>query len=613
MTSTQAAASPASSAPAARRTGGRLSLAAAFGRGLLGLALVGSAVGLGVVTAYKADLPPARSVLAAPAPQGLRLQDARGQEYAWIGAPPSRTLGLQEISPDLDKVLSATAPRLWAGSTPSAVSRALAEGFGVARGDPGDDVQPQRLLRSIAAQWRYAPEERKRLMLNRVGFGEGVHGFDSAAQHWFGRSASALDLAQAAALVGALEAPLGADPFADRAAARARADKALDLVEEAGLSTAAEIAAARAFPARPVAAAPQGPDPVFVSWALSQAPAEARLPGADVDLRTTLDWRLQLALDQAFDAVFEAAEGLDRRAEASAVLLSRDGAVRAMAGGRRAGDLGGGNRATALKRPIGLLFAPFVAAAATAKGGGGATTIAALLRPGVRPADANKAALTIPYAELRKITRALGFDVEPPPAAKTAIGVRATALQAAGALATLANDGFAVTPFGVVEALGPGETPQAPRRAIYRRAQEPIGARARAVSDQAARLTLRALEQRSRQDPLVRRATPEGRDAIGMGASTGADVWFMGATADFICVVWIGRDDGAPAAGADAGLAADLWRAILTESYAALPIPARPAPGVAPTIETRYALPPEDWRPSASWPNYGADQRAAAP
>ncbi|WP_018631969.1 transglycosylase domain-containing protein [Neomegalonema perideroedes] len=594
--------------PPARNPQRRLSFAAAFGRGILGLALVGGAIGVGIVAAYRADLPPAAQALAAPPQQGLRLQDARGKEYVWIDAPAARILGLQEASPDLARVLAAAEPRLWAGSVESGISRALAQGFGAARLPQEGDAQPYRLIRSMAAQWRYSVAERQKLMLNRALFAEGVQGFDAAGRHWFNRSADQLDLAQAAALAGALEAPADADPFADPEALRARTGRALDLVAEAGLATSQEIAAARAYPARISPAAAPGPDPVFISWALEQAPAEIRAPGADADLRTTLDLRLQHAMDLALERALEARLGLDPRAEVSAALLSRDGAVRAMAGGRRAGESGVPNRATSLKRPIGLLFAPFAATASVAKDGGGAATIAALLRPGAAAAEVNKAALALPYAELRKVTRAFGFDVEPPAHSKTAVGVRATALQVAGALASLVDGGFAVTPFGLVEALAPGETPQAPRRTIFRRTPPAIGTRLRAAPDQATRLTLQALEARSRVDPLARRAIPAGREALVMGADTGDDVWFMGATADFICVIWIGRDDGTPASGATTALAADLWREIITETYAALPIPPRPAPGQRePDARTAAASP--DWRPSTQWPNYGADQK----
>lgn len=601
---------PASPAAPARGKKGGASFASAFGRGVLGLALVGGAAFLGVVAAYRADLPDARSVIAAPASQGVTLEDARGQEYAWIGAPAARVVGLNEVSPDLRRLLDALEPRLWAGSVESSVSRALAQGFAPPRpATEALDPPPIRFVRSLAAQWRYSAEERKLIILNKSAFGPEIRGFEAAAQHWFGRSTGRLTLAQAAALMGALEAPAGVDPFADSAAAAIRTARALELFFESRSVSAEEIAEARANPARPQPAAPTGPDPVFVSWVMAQAPAEAKGPGREADLRTTLDLRAQHGVDQAFETILEGAKGLDPRAEAAAVLLSRDGAVRAMAGGRRVGESGAQNRAVAMKRPIGLLFTPFAAAAATRKGGGGAATVEALMRPGATPAEVNRAALNLPYAELQKITRALGFDVPPPPGAKTAIGVRATPLQTAGAFATLVNAGVTIAPFGLTEALGPAPlgAGQAQRPSLYQRKPTPLGQRERAAPDDAARLTLRALDARRGLDALTRRAAPEGRQIIGIGAQAGGDLWFMGATADFICVVWIGRDDGAAASGADANLAADLWREIMRETYAALPIPPRPAPGAS-EMKSRYAAAATDWRPSMNWPHYGAGE-----
>ena len=83
---------------------------------------------------------------------------------------------------------------------------------------------------------------------NIAFFGENSYGIQVAAQTYFGISASKLDLAQSATLVGLLQSPSAYDPFLHPQAARERRDEVLDNLVTTGDVTAAQAAAAKAQP-----------------------------------------------------------------------------------------------------------------------------------------------------------------------------------------------------------------------------------------------------------------------------------------------------------------------------------------------------------------------------
>ena len=79
----------------------------------------------------------------------------------------------------------------------------------------------------------------------------------------------------------------------------------------------------------------------------------------DVIIRTTFDPRMQEAAEAALVEVFENQVREGSEAEAAIIVMSADGAVRAMVGGRQEGT-GLFNRATMAMRQTGSAFKPFV-------------------------------------------------------------------------------------------------------------------------------------------------------------------------------------------------------------------------------------------------------------
>lgn len=127
--------------------------------------------------------------------------------------------------------------------------------------------------------------------LSRIEFGPNLFGIEAASRHYFGKSASALDLAEAAALVAIPRGPSLYDPRRRPQLLERRRLRVLGRMGSLGLASAVEIARAELTPIR-VQATPRNEGAEHLSFALAQRYA----PGAGEatrSLRTSLDASLQ--------------------------------------------------------------------------------------------------------------------------------------------------------------------------------------------------------------------------------------------------------------------------------------------------------------------------------
>jgi penicillin-binding protein 1A len=106
----------------------------------------------------------------------------------------------------------------------------------------------RKLQEVVLAFWletHFSKEDILQLYLNRVYFGAGATGIEKAAQTYYQKSASELDIAEAATLAGVLKAPSATNPASNPKAAAERARLVLQSMADAGFITpeeAAEIA-----------------------------------------------------------------------------------------------------------------------------------------------------------------------------------------------------------------------------------------------------------------------------------------------------------------------------------------------------------------------------------
>lgn len=195
--------------------------------------------------------------------------------------------------------------------------------------------------------------------LNSVYLGSGATGFPAAAKLYFNKSVADLSLPEAAMLAGMINAPEQNDPLHDLDAARKRAATVLDAMVVNGKLTEDQALVAKLHPATPnPASITPAPSGWFADWvyekALSATPAHA----GTVQIRTTLDPRLQQKAVEIVRSIL-AQYGAEKHAsEAALVAMRPDGAVLAMVGGRDYAK-SSYNRAVQAKRQPGSAFKLF--------------------------------------------------------------------------------------------------------------------------------------------------------------------------------------------------------------------------------------------------------------
>jgi len=166
----------------------------------------------------------------------------------------------------------------------------------------------RRKLRESILAWqltqRYSKAEILALYLNQTYYGGMAYGVEAAAQTYFGKSASDLDLAESALLAGLPQAPALYDPFTDLEAAKKRQAVVLGLMEKAGYLDAGQVGLAEREPLV-LAGTPYPLEaPHFVMMVRSQI--DALFPSAEqvqayggLVVRTSLDLDDQKKAEQA--------------------------------------------------------------------------------------------------------------------------------------------------------------------------------------------------------------------------------------------------------------------------------------------------------------------------
>lgn len=450
---------------------------------------------------------------------------------------------------------------------------------------------------AVLVELRWSKEAILRAYLDSVFLGSreraNLVGVGSAARAYFGRDPDQLTLAEAATLAGMLASPARTSPIAHPEHARERRDWVLRRLASLGWVDEARVAAAIAEPIR-VAPAPVAPRraPYFAEAVRLEARDRfgiARLEGAGVTVLSTVDARDQEAAEAA---VGQGLSTLERHARRSATrgglqaalvsLDPRDGAILAYVGGR---DWAASqyDRAGRARRQAGSAFKPIVYATAFEGGAVAPATIVADEPIAVRLAGrvweprnddgdfrgpiSVRAALedsrNLPAARLALETgleavadtaRRMGVSgpLEPVPA--LALGAfELSAVEMATVYGTLAAGGLRPAVHGIDAVLGAGGAPlsapplPAPERAVSEGVSVLLTDVLRGVLDHGSGASARAL---GLADPLAGKTgtSNEGRDA-----------WFCGYSPDRATVVWVGRDDGAPAALSGARSALPIW------------------------------------------------------
>jgi penicillin-binding protein 1A len=448
----------------------------------------------------------------------------------------------------------------------------------------------------MAMEAKYSKEEILTIYFNRAYLGAGARGFEAAAQRYFGKSAKDVTPAEAAMLAGLLKAPSTFAPTASLDRARSRAAVVIGLMEEQGYLTAAEAEEARKNPATLSEAARQRSGGYFADWVMETTPDYlARDTTEDVIIETTLDQGLQKKAEEALAWVFENKVKEGSKAQAAIVVMSADGAVRAMVGGRNIPNAGDFNRATQALRQTGSTFKPFIYAVAMDLGYSPfdyvEDTPMCIYTAGSGdwcPQNYDKKfkgqiTLTQALAESRnipavRVSEAVGRDLVKQVATDfglaqnfadgpaLALGVsESTLIDMTGAFAGILNGGSSVTPYGLSALRLKGM-------------DEPLfgaggGIGERVISENAAH-ALTYMMSEVLNSGTGGRARLDDREAAGKTGTTQSarDAWFVGFTADYVVGVWMGYDDNSPLTGVTGGgLPAEIWHEVMVRINEGMP------------------------------------------
>src|SRR5881396_422080 len=125
----------------------------------------------------------------------------------------------------------------------------------------------------------YAKDQILEAYLNQIGFGHGWYGVESAARHYFGKSASKLSLAEAAALAAMPKGPALYDPLKYPDRVRQRRNIVLSLMADQGFITRAQAAGAQASP---IVTSPNGGYSAYSPWFVDVVRVQATRAGIPV-------------------------------------------------------------------------------------------------------------------------------------------------------------------------------------------------------------------------------------------------------------------------------------------------------------------------------------------
>ena len=308
--------------------------------------------------------------------QMIRVRAADGSVIHAMGPSFGEWLRYDEIPPIMRDAMVAVEDKRFRshpGIDPLGIARAVMIRASDGRWRQGGSTITQQLARNIflsndrsfarkiregilalALEWRFSKDQILELYLNRVYFGGGAYGIDAASRRFFGHSATELRTGEAAIIAGLVKAPSNYSPTADTEAARGRAGVVLDLMVENGTITRAEAAAANPAEVTFVrAAGQQSSARYFTDWVLPQLDMLIDETVEPIDVWTTIDLGMQRTAAQSINA------NAPRGAQGALVALDRDGAVRAMVGGRDYAS-SNYNRATLATRQPGSSFKLFV-------------------------------------------------------------------------------------------------------------------------------------------------------------------------------------------------------------------------------------------------------------
>lgn len=587
----------------------------------------------GVVGWYAYDLPDVDSIEEMTRRPSIRLVSADGVQLASYGDFYGEPITVDKLPPHLPQAILAIEDRRFYnhfGIDLLGIARAMVTNVREGRFVQGGSTITQQLaknlflspdrtlkrkvqeaLLAIRLEQRFTKDQILSLYMNRVFLGTGSFGFDAAARQYFGKPARDATLYEAALLAGLLKAPSRYNPARDQTRAERRTALVIGAMVDAGYISEAQAQQALKAKARGRPRAGRQAR-YFADWIMRQIEGYVGAVDDDLTIITTLNAHTQKVAERELTALLEEDGAKSGVEQGAVIVLSPNGAVRAMVGGRNYVS-SQFNRATQALRQPGSAFKPFVFLAGLEQGMTPETrmTDAPLRIKGWAPRNydgkyygdvtlreamarsMNSVAVQVSERSGREnvaeVARRLGISSRLDTSASIALGTsEVTLLDLTGAYAAFANGGRGVWPYGIEEVRGRGG------KLLFRRDGTGTG---RVVAKE------RLLMMNDMLSSVVswgtgKAAQLDRRAAGKTGTSQDfRDAWFVGYTGELVTGVWFGNDSGAPMKKVTGGtLPARLWQRVMTSALEG--VSPQGVPGAGPTTAPGDAIaavePPED-------------------
>ncbi|HEX8446520.1 MAG TPA: PBP1A family penicillin-binding protein [Sphingomonas sp.] len=577
---------------------------------VLALAVLAGLIGTFIaVMIAVASLPGYDELKLSPNGQSIRVLAADGTQIVNMGPAPGQWIPFDAIPHVMaDAMIAVEDRRFYAhpGIDPIGMARSAKyawERRGTGRRLQGASTITQQITRNIfltnsytagrkireiilamAMEWKFSKRQILELYLNRVYFGGGAYGIDAASRKFYGHPGTQLSLGESAILAGLVKAPSNYSPSADAQAAVDRARVVLGVMRDAGKISYTEQAQTDPADVKLAPEPKRNSVRYFTDWALAQLDTLIDETTAPIDVYTTLDLGMQRDADNAVRQ--NTPEGL----QAALVSIDRDGAVRAMVGGR---DYVSSiyNRATQAERQPGSAFKLFVYLAALESGMTPSTPVVdePVTIDGWSPRNSSRrfsgqidlrTAFAFSINTIAaKLGQQVGFDTVADMARRFGITTpinthpamvlgssNVRLIDMTRAFASVGNGGVAVTPFGILRVVQQGT-----QEVLYEhRADTPRVLVAPQVAAQMTDLLQTAV------NTGTARAAQIGRPVAGKTGTTSSnkDGWFLGFSSGLTTGVWMGRDDAKAVGGLQGGRApASAFAAFMRAAVANRPDP----------------------------------------
>ena len=471
---------------------------------------------------------------------------------------------------------------------------------------------------------KYTKDEILSMYLNRIYFGQGAYGIESASMYYFDKHVQNLDIAEAATLAAIPKSPNYYNPFENPQESKKRQELVIDQMVKYGFITADQAAQAKAKKMVYSTSHKAKNDPrgyffdMISQKVIEEVGADALYKGG-LKIYTTLDMDMQKAAENAMrhlPSYYTDGKKLTQPQMALAAVDPKTGYVKAMIGGRGQDKF---NRATLAVRQPGSAFKPFVYLTAMQNGFTPASIIEDKeeeFAKGWKPQNSDmqwhgkvslrtalKRSFNVPTI---KLAREVGVDKIVANAEKMGISTLVDSgaysdvnlAMALGGLSKGVNPLEMASAYGVLATNGLYSKPIALLKIVDREGKVLYQAKPqtkRVVDAASAYMTTNMLE-----DVLVSGTAGGmgiGRPAAGKTGTTDTyiDAWFVGYTPDLSTAVWVGDDNNKPMQRMyGSGAPLSIWHEFMVNALASTPRTGFSNPGVTVPAEPEIKQDEED-------------------